>query len=229
MDVNTKRIFDAVSQILVSIPSHVTLQAAVKARTLAEVEAVIQAGVTQLGHNYVQEAIPIIQSIGSRASWHMIGHLQRNKAKLVAHHFDMVETIDSWRLARSLDKNCMKVGKRMPVLLEINSGREANKTGVFPEDVEQLVDKLSVLKYLHVEGLMTMGPRFGNPEDSRPFFKTTRKIFDSLAAQNITNVEMKYLSMGMSNSYHIAIEEGANIIRIGTRLFSEEEVLHESV
>jgi pyridoxal phosphate enzyme (YggS family) len=223
MDLKTKRIFDVVSQILESIPSHVTLQAAAKGRSLAEVETVIQAGVTQIGYNYVQEALPIIQRIGNRASWHMIGHLQRNKAKLAAQYFDMIETVDSWRLAQTLDRHCANAEIKMPVLVEINSGREENKTGVLPEAVDQLVEKMSTLEHLQVEGLMTMGPRFGNPEDSRPFFKTTRKIFVRFSDQNIPNVEMKYLSMGMSNSFTIAIEEGANIIRLGTKLFGDQE------
>ena len=152
---------------------------------------------------------------------HMIGHLQRNKAKLAAQHFNMIETIDSWRLAQVLDRYCADVGKTMPVLVEINSGREANKTGVMPEDIDELVQRMSALEHIHVEGLMTMGPRFGNPEDSRPYFKTTREAFERLAAMNWSNVTMRYLSMGMSNSYRIAIEEGANIIRIGTILFGE--------
>ena len=219
MNLYTNQIFDVVAQILESIPSHVTLQAAVKGRSVTEVEAVIQAGVTQIGHNYVQEAIPTIQHFGNRASWHMIGHLQRNKTKLAAHHFDMIETVDSWRLARALDRRCGSEGKRMPVLIEINSGREASKTGVFPKDVDQLVEKMSALKHICVEGLITMGPRFGNPEDSRPFFKTTRQIFERFEAQNIPNVEMRFLSMGMSNSYTIAIEEGATLVRVGTALF----------
>jgi pyridoxal phosphate enzyme (YggS family) len=149
--------------------------------------------------------------------------LQRNKAKLAAQYFDMIETVDSWRLARTLERHCENEGKIMPVLIEINSGREASKTGVFPEDIDQLVEKMSTLKNIHVEGLMTMGPRFGNPEDSRPFFRTTREIFERFTAQQTPNIEMRFLSMGMSNSFTIAIEEGANIIRIGTKLFSDQE------
>jgi pyridoxal phosphate enzyme (YggS family) len=223
MTINTNQIFDVVNQLIESVPPHVTLQAAAKGRSAAEVEAVIQAGVTQIGYNYIQEAIPIIQHFGNRVSWHMIGHLQRNKAKLAVQHFDMIETVDSWRLAQMLDHRCASEGIRMPVLIEINSGREENKTGVFPEDVDLLVEKLSKLKNIHVEGVMTMGPRFGNPEDSRAFFIATRKIFERFEAQNIPNVEMRFLSMGMSNSYSIAIEEGANIIRIGTKIFGGRE------
>jgi pyridoxal phosphate enzyme (YggS family) len=221
MTLQINGITESVGRILETIPSEVLLIAAAKTRSLEEVEAVIRAGVTHIGYNYVQEALPIIQAIGSRATWHMIGHLQRNKAKLAAQHFNMIETIDSWRLAQVLDRYCADVGKTMPVLVEINSGREANKTGVMPEDIDELVQRMSALEHIHVEGLMTMGPRFGDPEDSRPYFKTTREAFERLAAMNWSNVTMRYLSMGMSNSYRIAIEEGANIIRIGTILFGE--------
>jgi hypothetical protein len=113
------------------------------------------------------------------------------------------------------------VDREMPVLIEINSGRESNKTGILPADVKTLVEKMSSLKHLKLQGIMTMGPRFGDPEDSRPYFKLTRSIFDEIAKMDLPNVEMKYLSMGMSNSYKIAIEEGSNIVRIGTRLFGE--------
>jgi len=221
MSLQIEHIVESVRQILEMIPANITLQAAAKTRTLEEVEAVIQAGVRQIGYNYVQEAIPIIQAIGNRASWHMIGHLQRNKAKLAVQYFDMIETIDSLRLAQTLDRHCANAEKTMPVLVEINSGRESNKTGLIPEDVDELVQRLSTLNHIRVEGLMTMGPRFGDPEESRPYFKATREAFERLARKNWPNVTMRYLSMGMSNSYHIAIEEGANIIRIGTRLFGE--------
>jgi pyridoxal phosphate enzyme (YggS family) len=222
MTLKTNGIAKSVRSILEAIPSSVTLQAAAKERSLEEVEAVIQAGVTQIGYNYIQEAIPIIQAIGNRAVWHMIGHLQRNKAKLAAQHFDMIETVDSWRLAQTLDRHCENMKKTMPVLVEINSGREPNKTGVMPENADELVERMSTLEHIRVDGLMTMGPRFGEPEDSRPYFKSTRETFERLAAKNLPNVTMCYLSMGMSNSYRIAIEEGANIIRIGTILFGEQ-------
>ena len=109
----------------------------------------------------------------------------------------------------------------MPVLLEVNSGHEANKTGILPEAVDELVVQMSTLKYLRVEGLMTMGPRFGDPEENRPYFKTTREVFERIASRNFPNITMHFLSMGMSNSYQIAIEEGANIVRIGSMLFGE--------
>jgi len=216
MSLQLDRINQSVLQTLKTIPSGVVLLAAAKTRSLEEVKAAIQAGVTHIGFNYIQESLPIIQAIGKRATWHMIGHLQRNKAKVAVQHFDMIETVDSWRLAQTLDRLCEDIEKTMPVLVEINSGHESNKTGILPEEI-------SDLKYIRVKGIMTMGPRFGDPENSRPYFILTRKIFNRLAAKNLPNVSMQYLSMGMSNSYQIAIEEGANIIRIGTKLFGQRQ------
>lgn len=213
----------SVEKIKSNIPSGVLLVAAAKTRSLREVEAVIEAGVTDIGYNYVQEALPIIQEVGDRATWHMIGHLQTNKAKYVAEYFDMCQTVDSWHLAKYLDQRCRMVDRVLPVLVEINSGKESNKTGVLPKDVDALIEKISSLENLRVQGIMTMGPRFGDPENSRPYFQLTREIFERIADKDIPNVEMKYLSMGMSNSYQIAIEEGANIVRIGTKLFGERD------
>jgi pyridoxal phosphate enzyme (YggS family) len=218
---HTNGIAESVENILKTIPPHVLLLAAAKTRSLEEVEAVLSGGVTHIGYNYVQEALPIIQAIGSRATWHMIGHLQRNKTKTAIQYFDMIETVDSWRLAQTLNRYCEIKQKTMPVLVEINSGSEANKTGVLPDEVDRLVEQMSTLKYLRLEGLMTMGPRFGDPEDSRSYYRATREVFERLSARDLLNVNMRYLSMGMSNSYRIAIEEGANIIRIGSQLFGE--------
>jgi len=221
MNLKTDAVGKSVRQILDTIPADVLLVAAAKTRSLEEVGVAIEAGVTHIGYNYVQEATPIIQAIGDRVIWHMIGHLQRNKAKVVAQNFDMVETVDSLRLAQTLDRHCSNLEKRIPILIEINSGRESNKTGILPKDVDAFIQQINTFEHLHIEGLMTMGPRFGDPEESRPYFKATKEAFERLAAKNIPNVEMRYLSMGMSNSYQIAIEEGANIVRIGTKLFGE--------
>lgn len=214
-----KTIEENVSHILETLPPNVTLVAATKSRTLEEVEAAIRAGVTCLGHNYIQEAERMIPTVGHGVQWHMIGHLQRNKAKKAVQLFDMIETVDSWRLAVALDRTCTAVGKVMPVLVEINSGREARKTGVLPEMVDDLVRQLSELPSIQVQGLMTMGPRFGDPENARPYFRATRAAFERLARLNLPNVTMRTLSMGMSNSYQVAIEEGANMVRIGSKIF----------
>jgi hypothetical protein len=138
---------ESVRQILQTIPAEVTLVAAAKTRTLQEVQAAIEAGVKHIGYNYVQEALPIIQEIGDRVTWHMIGHLQRNKAKVVVQNFDMVETVDSWQLAQALDRHCANVGKKISVLVEVNSGQESNKTGVLPGDVDELVNRMKELEH----------------------------------------------------------------------------------
>jgi len=218
-----------VKRILETLPPGVILVAAAKARTAREVEEALRAGVTHVGHNYVQEAehmIPLIAQVpqlGQKVRWHMIGHLQKNKVKKAVRLFDMIETLDSWPLAKLIDRRCAAIGLTMPVLVEVNIGREASKTGVLPEEVDDLVRRLSDLKHIRVQGLMTMGPRFGDPEDARPYFRATKEAFDRLAKANLPNVEMRTLSMGMSNSYQVALEEGANMVRLGTVLFGERE------
>ncbi len=223
MDLRGIQIAEAVERLLQTIPPDVTLVAAAKGRSIEEVEAAIQAGVTHVGHNYVQEAKPIIEALGDRANWHMIGHLQRNKAAAAVRIFDMIETVDSKRLAKAIDLRCARLGMTMPVLVEINSGRERTKTGVLPEELDDLVTAITAMKHIRLMGLMTMGPRFGDPEDARPFFKATREAFERLSVRQLPDVSLQYLSMGMTNSYQVAIEEGANLVRIGTKIFGSRE------
>jgi pyridoxal phosphate enzyme (YggS family) len=212
-----------VVQILSELPNGVELVAAAKTRNPEEILQAIEAGVKIVGENYIQEAEPAYEVVGNRAKWHFIGHLQRNKVKKAVKLFDMIETVDSVEIAREIDKRCTQIGKVMPILIEINSGREEQKSGVFPEKAEQLVREISSLQNIRVKGLMTMGPRFGNPKDSRPYFVETKKIFDKLKNLDLPNIEMRYLSMGMTNSYKIAIDEGANIVRIGSKIFGERD------
>jgi len=213
----------SVAQILSELPDGVQLVAAVKARAPQEILEAVESGVKILGENYVQEAEGIYEVVGNKAEWHFIGHLQKNKVKKAVKLFDMIETVDSLELAREIDKRCAQIGKVMPVLVEINSGREEQKSGVFPEETEQLVRDISSLNNIRVMGLMTMGPRFGNPEDSRPYFVETKKIFERIKKLNLPNIQMRYLSMGMTNSYKIALDEGANMVRIGSKIFGERD------
>ncbi len=210
-----------VKELLKELPDGVELVAATKTRTPEEVLQAVEAGIKTIGENYVQEAERTYAVIGNKARWHLLGHLQKNKVKKAVALFDMIETVDSVDLAREIDKRCAQMGKVMPVLVEVNSGREKQKSGVLPENAEPLIKEISKLSNIKVMGLMTMGPRFGNPEEARPYFVTTRKIFERIKALEIANVEMKYLSMGMTNSYRVALEEGANMVRIGTKLFGE--------
>ena len=208
-------------QIISGLTTGVELGAAAKARQPEEILEEVEAGVKIIGENYVQEAERAYEAIGNRAKWHFIGHLQKNKVKKAVKIFDMIETVDSVGLAREIDKRCAPIGKVMPILIEINSGREKQKAGVFPEEAEQLIREISSYQNIRVMGLMTMGPFAGNPEDSRPYFVETKKIFERINQLGLPNVNMRYLSMGMTNSYKIAIEEGANMVRIGSKIFGE--------
>lgn len=210
-----------IKKILSELPEGVKLVAAAKTRTPWEIREAIEAGLEIVGQNYVQEAERSRQAIGPCVKWHMIGHLQSNKAKIAARIFDMIETVDSMKLAYALDRVCADIDKVMPVLIEINSGEEAQKAGVLPMDAAPLIQAMSELRNIRVMGLMTMGPFSDDPEDSRSYYKRTRLLFDELKAMNIHNVEMRYLSMGMSESYRVAIEEGATLVRIGTMIFGE--------
>jgi pyridoxal phosphate enzyme (YggS family) len=205
--------------ILKELPDGVELVGAAKTRTPEEILEAVDAGLKIVGENYVQEAERAFQVIGNRVKWHMIGHLQSNKAKKAVQVFDMIETVDSGKLARAIDNACEKIGKIMQVLIEINSGEEPQKAGVMAGDAIALIKELAELKNIKIMGLMTMGPFAGDPEDARPYFRKTRDLFRKIAGLNLPGVEMKYLSMGMSNSYRVALQEEANMVRIGTKLF----------
>jgi len=210
------------ARLLAELPVGVELVAAVKTRTPEEILAVVEAGIKIIGENYVKDAREAYKLVGKRVKWHFIGTLQKhNVRRNVLELFDMIESVDSIDIAREIDRRCAQIGKIMPILIEVNSGREPQKSGVLPENVEQLVRGISTLRNVKTMGLMTMGPRFGSPENSRPYFVETRTIFDKIKELGLPNVEIKYLSMGMTNSYKVALEEGANIIRIGTRIFGE--------
>ncbi len=212
-----------VKRILQELPPGVRLVGAAKTRTPEEILEAVDAGLEIIGENYVQEAEAAFAVVGHRVKWHLIGHLQRNKVKKAVPIFDMIETVDSMKLAREIDKICLKVDRSMPVLIEINSGEEEQKAGVFPARAASLIREIATLERVKVQGLMTMGPFTGDPEDARPYFQITRKLFQEIASLKIPGVEMRYLSMGMSNSYKVALEEGANLVRIGTRIFGKRQ------
>jgi len=216
------------------IPDDVTIVLSGKTRTVEQIEEAIDAGVTDIGENYVQEAGEIYSSLRKKAGkvrWHMIGHLQTNKINKALRIFDVIQTVDSLEKAAAIDKRGEKARKKIvPVYIEINIGNEDSKAGIKPEEhepfeeyIEKLVRDISALGHLGLEGLMTMGPRFGNPEDVRPYFRRTRRLFERIKGLGISNVDMKCLSMGMSNSYGVAIEEGSNMVRIGTAIFGKRK------
>jgi pyridoxal phosphate enzyme (YggS family) len=208
-----------VKAVLAELPAHVTLEAAAKTRSVEEVLEAVDAGVPVIGQNYVQEAAAVANAIRGKASLHFIGHLQRNKVKKAVEVCDLIETVDSRKLAEEINRRCESIGKTMPILIEINSGREPQKFGVFPENLDDLIHEIIRLGHIRVRGLMTLGPYTDDPEVARPYFRETAECFQRLKKNPVAGADMEILSMGMSGSYQSAIEEGANLIRIGTRLF----------
>ena len=186
------------------------------------VKEAIDAGVTILGENYIQEAREKINVLSSYAvSWHFIGHLQSNKAKYAVKLFDLIHAIDSLKLARELDKQAKKISKIQQVLIQVNIGEESSKSGVYKQDTIELIEAISLLENLSVKGLMTMPPFFNAPEKVRPFFADLRTLRDHIKNANITNITMDELSMGMTGDFEAAIEEGATLVRIGTAIFGK--------
>ncbi|MFH1878374.1 MAG: YggS family pyridoxal phosphate-dependent enzyme [Candidatus Omnitrophota bacterium] len=213
-----------VKAVLAEIPDDVRIVAAAKSRTPDEILAAIDAGIKIVGENYIQDSVEAFNRIGNKIKWHFIGHLQKNKIKKAVEIFDVIETVDSFDLAEQIDMKCAAAGRSMEVFIEINSGKEPQKSGVLPENSMEFIKSVSALEHIKIRGLMTMGPFSEEPEDARPYFAETKKIFDSIRSASIPGVEMKYLSMGMTNSYRVAVEEGANMIRIGTRIFGKREI-----
>ncbi|AEA33144.1 YggS family pyridoxal phosphate-dependent enzyme [Hippea maritima] len=209
--------------LLREIPEGVIVEAAAKTRTADEILQVIDAGITVIGQNYIKDLRAVYDKIGKKAKWHFIGSVKNQKNELFRTKYlkiiNMIETIDSFEDAERLSKKCEAISKVMPILIEINSAEEPQKSGVMPDDAINLIKHISLLKNIRVEGLMTMGKATEEPEDARIYFKLTKQIFDEVKRLGIDNVEMKYLSMGMTDTYKIAIQEGANIVRIGTAIF----------
>jgi PLP dependent protein len=185
--------------------------------------AAIRTGVEIVGENYVQEAKRKIEKLGKASEWHLIGHLQTNKAKYAAHLFDMIHSVDRLELAAELDRRARAAGRVIPILIEVNVGCEKSKSGVPLDSAPDLVRHVAPLENLSIRGLMTMPPWFVDPEESRPYFRTLRELRDKIAGEAIPRVEMRELSMGMTDDYAVAIEEGATIVRIGRGIFGERK------
>ncbi len=218
-------VFSRYRELRAEIPSHVSIVGAVKTRTADEVRAFIEAGGRDIGHNYVQEAEKLRAGLGDdarRVRWHMIGHLQTNKINKCLDLFDMVQTVDTVEKAEAIDERAGRRGASvLPVLIEVNIGSESSKKGAMPDsgEIARIAERISALNNIKLEGLMTMGPAGGDEDALRLFFRKTREIFDGVAALNLPGVSMRTLSMGMSDSYRIAIEEGSTMVRLGTVLF----------
>ena len=201
-------------------PKGIRLVAVSKTVEVARIKEAIEAGVSILGENYVQEAQNKIDDIGKPVSWHFIGHLQSNKAKYAVRLFEMVHSVDSIPLAEELNRRAEQEGRVIKVMVEVNLSREATKFGTDEERVSNLARRIRDLKYLSLEGLMTMPPYFDPPELGRPYYTALRELKEKMIKEGIP---MKELSMGMSNDFEIAVEEGATYVRIGTAIFGPRQ------
>jgi len=203
-------------------PETVRLVAVSKTVPADRVREAVASGVLLLGENYIQEAQDKISRLSDCAvSWHFIGHLQTNKAKYAVKLFDLIHTVDSFKLAAELDKQARKIAKIQDILIQVNIGEEASKSGASADEVQKLVKEISQLKNLSVKGLMTIPPFYDEPEKVRPYFTATRELRDRIKAAAIANIAMDELSMGMTGDFEAAIEEGATLVRIGTAIFGE--------
>jgi len=206
-----------IKKIYSNIPSSAIIVAATKSRTLDETKEAIDAGIKIIGENYVQDAVEKYEEFNGKVKFHCIGHLQTNKVKKAVELFDCIQTVDSLNLAEEINKQCEKINKTMPIMIEINIAEEPEKTGCAPNNAEKLCSEIIKLKNLKLTGLMTMAPYFDDTEKTRPYFIKMKEIYNKLKDK----YNLAFLSMGMSNSYQLAIEEGSNMIRVGTAIFGK--------
>jgi len=218
---NLVRVYDRISKAAERTgreASSVHLIAVSKTKPLAMIEEALRAGITDFGENRVQEALEKVRPEDG-ATWHMIGPLQRNKAKSAVRIFDMIHSVDRLSLGQELDRRLQAAGRTMPVLIQVNTSSEETKAGVEPDRALELAEQLSVLSGLSVRGLMTIPAYSPDPEDARPAFRLLRDTRDRIASAGVTGIGMDVLSMGMSHDFEVAIEEGADMIRVGTAIF----------
>lgn len=204
-------------------PEEVTLVAVSKMKPLSDIEELLEAGQLEYGENYVQELCDKYENISKPVHWHMIGHLQTNKVKYIIDKVSMIHSVDSVRLAEAIEKEAAKKDICMPVLIEVNVAGEESKFGLSVEEVLPFLEEISSYEHLQVKGLMTIAPFVANPEENREVFQKLKKLSVDIAAKNINNVNMSVLSMGMTNDYQVAVEEGATMVRVGTGIFGERD------
>lgn len=200
-------------------PQEIKLVAVTKTATLEQIKEAINEGVKIIGENKVQEAKGKYQVLTKEVKWHLIGHLQTNKVKYAVEIFDLIHSVDSIKLAKEIDKRSVQFKKTIDVLIEVNISGEETKYGYNPEKVEAFLKEISEFSGIRVRGLMTIAPISKNKEEVRLYFRRLRELSERIRDKNIKNIKMDYLSMGMTDDFEIAIEEGANMVRIGRGIF----------
>ncbi len=202
--------------------SEITLIAVTKTVGLAEIEKISSLGILDLGENRIQPALDKICSFtSSPVTWHLIGHLQTNKVRQAVQYFQLIHSVDSLKLAKAIDAEAEKQHKKMTVLLQVNISGEITKHGFTPEGLMQTLPDLGRLKNIEIKGLMTMAPHYDDPETARPVFRGMRELTMTITRDMVPGISLQYLSMGMSNDFEVAIEEGATHIRVGSALFND--------
>lgn len=207
----------------------VTLIAVSKTKPVSTLEEAYGLGVRVFGENKVQELTEKYDALPKDIEWHMIGHLQRNKVKYIIGKAALIHSVDSIRLAETIEKEAAKLDTTARILIEVNVAKEESKFGVMPEEVLEFVEKVSEFDHIRVEGLMTIAPFVENPEENRTIFAHLRKLSVDIAKKNLHNTNMSVLSMGMTNDYRVAIEEGATMVRVGTGIFGERSYAQTNV
>ena len=201
--------------------SGVTLIAVSKTKPVETLKEAYDLGVRVFGENKVQELTDKYETLPRDIHWHMIGHLQRNKVKYIIDKAELIHSVDSLRLAEAIEKEAEKRDITANILIEVNVAREESKFGIMPEELDEIVEKIAGFSHLRVQGLMTIAPYVENPEENRAVFAHLRKLSVDIASKNVDNMNMSILSMGMTNDYQVAIEEGATMVRVGTGIFGE--------
>ena len=201
----------------------VTLVAVSKTKPLSDIEELIKHGVREFGENKVQELDDKYEAVSTPVNWHLIGHLQTNKVKYIVDKVKLIHSVDSLKLAQVIEKEAEKKNCVCNILLEVNVAQEESKFGLTCEEVLPLVEEISKLPHIRIKGLMTIAPFVENPEDNRVHFHKLHELLLDIKSKNIDNVDMNVLSMGMTNDYEVAVEEGATIVRVGTAIFGERD------
>ena len=199
----------------------VTLIAVSKTKPLSDIEELILCGTKDFGENKVQELVDKYDNVSVPVNWHLIGHLQTNKVKYIVDKASLIHSVDSLKLAKEIQKEASKRNVISNILVQVNVANEDTKFGLDTSQVLQLVNEISILPNIRIKGLMTIAPYVENPEDNRPYFKELKQLLLDIKSKNIDNVDMSILSMGMTNDYEVAIEEGATMVRVGTGIFGE--------
>ena len=202
-------------------PGEVTLVAVSKTKPVSMLQEAYDAGARVFGENKVQEIMDKYDQLPSDIQWHMIGHLQRNKVKYIIDKVAMIHSVDSLRLAQTIEQEAARKELVMPVLLEVNVAEEESKFGLKISEVLPLLEEISTFSHIKVMGLMTIAPFVENPEENREVFRTLKKLSVDISGKNINNVNMSVLSMGMTGDYQVAVQEGATMVRVGTGIFGE--------